>query len=74
MTRAEAVTTRVRSAHGSNYGAAVAAVDFPAYARLHLAGRLPIDRLVDERIPLDGIEAAFDAMRAGAGVRRIVVP
>lgn len=59
---------------GSNYGAAVAAVDFPAYAELHLAGRLPIDRLVDERIPLDAIEEAFDAMRAGAGVRRIVVP
>ncbi len=59
---------------GSNYGAAVAAVDFPAYAALHLAGRLPIDRLIDERIPLDGIEAAFEAMRRGEGVRRIVVP
>lgn len=59
---------------GSNYGAAVAAVDFPAYAALHLAGRLPIERLVDERIDLDGIEGAFEAMRRGEGVRRIVVP
>jgi S-(hydroxymethyl)glutathione dehydrogenase/alcohol dehydrogenase len=59
---------------GSNYGAAVAAVDFPAYAALHLAGRLPIDRLIDERIGLDDIETAFAAMRRGEGVRRIVVP
>lgn len=59
---------------GSNYGAAVAAVDFPAYAALHLGGRLPIDRLVDGHIPLDGIEGAFEAMRRGEGVRRIVVP
>lgn len=59
---------------GSNYGAAVAAVDFPAYAALHLAGRLPIDRLIDGRIGLDDIETAFAAMRRGEGVRRIVVP
>jgi S-(hydroxymethyl)glutathione dehydrogenase/alcohol dehydrogenase len=50
---------------GSNYGFAVASADFPRYASLYLAGRLPIDRLVDERIPLDGIEDAFTAMRRG---------
>jgi Zn-dependent alcohol dehydrogenase len=59
---------------GSNYGAAVAAIDFPRYASQFLAGRLPIDRLIDGRIGLDGIEGAFDAMRRGEGVRSIVVP
>lgn len=59
---------------GSNYGFAVAAVDFPRYASLFLDGRLPIDRLVDERIGLEDIEVAFAAMRRGEGVRRIVVP
>jgi S-(hydroxymethyl)glutathione dehydrogenase/alcohol dehydrogenase len=59
---------------GSNYGAAVAAVDFPRYAALFLDGRLPIDRLVDGHIGLDGIEGAFDAMRRGEGVRSIVAP
>jgi S-(hydroxymethyl)glutathione dehydrogenase/alcohol dehydrogenase len=59
---------------GSNYGFAVAAVDFPRYAALFLAGRLPIDRLIEERIGLGDIEAAFDALRRGAGLRRIVVP
>ena len=61
---------------GSNYGWAVAAVDFPRYAELHLAGRLPIDRLVDRRIALDDaeLESAFERMRAGRGVRTIIVP
>ncbi len=57
---------------GSNYGYAVAAIDFPRYARLHLAGRLPIDRLIDRRITLDGIEDAFARMRRGEGLRSVV--
>jgi S-(hydroxymethyl)glutathione dehydrogenase/alcohol dehydrogenase len=57
---------------GSNYGAAVAAVDFPRYADLFLAGRLPIDRLVSHRIGLDDVEAAFDAMRRGEGLRQVI--
>ena len=48
------------------------AVDFPRYARLHLEGRLPVERLVTDRIGLDGVEAAFDQMRRGEGVRSVV--
>lgn len=59
---------------GSNYGFAVAAVDFPRYAELHLAGRLPIEKLVDARIGLEDVEDAFDRMRRGEGVRRVIVP
>ena len=58
---------------GSNYGFAVPAVDFPRYAALHLAGRLPIDRLIDRRIGLDDVEGAFDRLRAGDGLRQVVV-
>jgi len=57
---------------GSNYGSADPAVDFPRYAALHLAGRLPAERLVTGRTGLDGIEDAFAAMRRGEGVRTIV--
>jgi S-(hydroxymethyl)glutathione dehydrogenase/alcohol dehydrogenase len=57
---------------GSNYGSADPALDFPRYAALHLAGRLPADRLVSARIGLDGLEDAFAAMRRGEGVRTIV--
>jgi S-(hydroxymethyl)glutathione dehydrogenase/alcohol dehydrogenase len=59
---------------GSNYGFAVAATDFPRYAELHLAGRLPVDRLIDARIGLGDVEDAFDRMRRGEGVRRVIVP
>ncbi|HEY7736096.1 MAG TPA: alcohol dehydrogenase catalytic domain-containing protein [Candidatus Limnocylindrales bacterium] len=61
---------------GSNYGWAVAATDFPRYAALHRAGRLPIDALIDDRIPLaaGAIEDAFARMRRGEGVRTVIVP
>jgi S-(hydroxymethyl)glutathione dehydrogenase/alcohol dehydrogenase len=58
---------------GSNYGSAVAAVDFPRYADAYRAGRLPIDRLIDRRLPLDDLEDAFDRLRAGEAARQVVV-
>ena len=58
---------------GSNYGSSVPAVDFPRLAALHLAGRLPIDRLITSRIGLDAVNGAFDDMRARRGGRAVVV-
>jgi S-(hydroxymethyl)glutathione dehydrogenase/alcohol dehydrogenase len=58
---------------GSSYGFAEPAIDFPRYAALHLAGRLPVERLIDRRIGLTGLEAAFDRLRAGEGMRQVVV-
>ena len=58
---------------GSNYGSAVAAIDFPRYAEAFLAGRLPVDRLIDRRLPLDDLEDAFDRLRAGQAARQIVL-
>ncbi len=58
---------------GSNYGSAVAAIDFPRYAEAYLAGRLPIDRLIDRRLRLDELEDAFDRLRAGAAARQVIV-
>ena len=50
----------------------IPAVDFPRYAALHLEGRLPVDRLVTERIGLDDVEPAFERMRRGEGVRSVI--
>jgi S-(hydroxymethyl)glutathione dehydrogenase/alcohol dehydrogenase len=58
---------------GSNYGSAVASIDFPRYAEAYLAGRLPIDRLIDRRLPLADLEDAFDRLRAGQAARQIVM-
>ena len=58
---------------GSNYGSAVAAVDFPRYAEAFLAGRLPVDRLIDRHLALDELEDAFDRLRDGQAARQVVV-
>jgi Zn-dependent alcohol dehydrogenase len=58
---------------GANYGWAAPDVDFPRLARLYLAGRLPVDRLIEERISLDGVNEALDALRRAEGLRRVIV-
>jgi S-(hydroxymethyl)glutathione dehydrogenase/alcohol dehydrogenase len=58
---------------GSNYGSATPAVAFPELARHATAGRLPVGRLVEERIGLDDLPRAFAALRRGEGARRVVV-
>jgi S-(hydroxymethyl)glutathione dehydrogenase / alcohol dehydrogenase len=58
---------------GTNYGFSVPKEDFPYYADLYLQGRLPLDRLIDERIGLHDVNGALDAMRRGEGVRRVIV-
>ncbi len=62
-----------RTLLGCTYGSCRPERDFPRLAELQLAGRLPIDRLVSERIALDDVNRAFDQMRAGDGARRVVV-
>jgi S-(hydroxymethyl)glutathione dehydrogenase/alcohol dehydrogenase len=62
-----------KSIVGSAYGSSVPAVDFPRLAELYLAGRLPIDRLVTDRIVLEDVDAALEAMRRQQRVRSVVV-
>jgi S-(hydroxymethyl)glutathione dehydrogenase/alcohol dehydrogenase len=58
---------------GSNYGSSVPPVDFPLLAALHLAGKLPIDRLITDRIALDEVNGAFDDMRNRRGGRAVIL-
>lgn len=58
---------------GSNYGSADPARTFPELAAGAVAGRLPVGRLVEERIGLADLPRAFEAMRGGQGARRVVV-
>ena len=71
--RASRSSTASRRIIGSNYGSAVAAVDFPQYAQWYLEGKLPIDRLIDRRLPLADLDDAFDRLRAGQAARQVVV-
>ncbi|MGH2408065.1 MAG: zinc-binding dehydrogenase [Candidatus Limnocylindrales bacterium] len=58
---------------GSNYGSSVPAIAFPRLARLHLEGRLPVERLISEHVGLDDVNEALDAMRHGDGARRVIL-
>jgi Zn-dependent alcohol dehydrogenase len=59
---------------GSLYGSANPPVDLPKILGLYLAGRLPLDVLLGEQYPLDGVDAAYRALRAGASGRAVVLP
>jgi S-(hydroxymethyl)glutathione dehydrogenase/alcohol dehydrogenase len=58
---------------GSNYGWSNPAIDFPRLAGLFREGRLPIDRLIEERIGLEDVERALAALERGEGLRRVVI-
>ena len=58
---------------GCNYGSSVPAVDFPRLARLFLAGRLPLEKLVGRRRRLDEADAALDDLRDAVGLRTVLV-
>lgn len=62
-----------RTLSGCVYGNSDPARDLPVLAGHVRAGRLDLGALVTERIALEGIPAAFDAMRAGKGARALVV-
>ncbi len=60
----------VRSSH---YGDCLPQRDFPKLAALYRDGALPLDRLVSERIKLDEVPRAFEAMKAGEVLRSVIV-
>ena len=61
-----------RTIKGSYLGSCVPARDIPRFIGWYRAGRLPVDRLLSERIALDDINAAFDRLAAGDSIRQVV--
>jgi len=57
---------------GSIYGSSRPARDFPALLELYRRGRLPLDRLVSRRLPLDDVEEAFGVLRGGDSLRVVL--
>jgi S-(hydroxymethyl)mycothiol dehydrogenase len=55
------------------YGDCLPERDFPTLIDLYHQGRLPLERFVTERITLDQVENAFDAMHTGDILRSVVV-
>lgn len=59
---------------GSYYGSTRPQTDMPRLLQLYKAGRLPIDRLISRRYPLDQVNEAYDALLAGEVARSVLIP
>lgn len=57
---------------GSIYGSSKPERDFPATLDLYREGRLPLDRLVSHRLPLDEVERGFELMHSGEALRVVL--
>ena len=57
---------------GSIYGSSRPERDFATTLALYRSGRLPLDRLVSHRLPLDEIEQAFELMLDGDALRVVL--
>jgi Zn-dependent alcohol dehydrogenase len=62
-----------RTVKGSYIGSCVPSRDIPRYIGLYLAGKLPIDKLMGERMPLSEINRGFDRLNGGECLRDLIV-
>lgn len=62
-----------RTLKGSYIGSCVPLRDLPRYIALYRQGRLPIDRLMSDRLRLDQINEGFDRLAQGKSVRQVVL-
>jgi S-(hydroxymethyl)glutathione dehydrogenase/alcohol dehydrogenase len=66
------VVTGEKQIRGCFYGSARPARDFPMLLDLYREGRLDLDALVSQTLPLVRINEAFDSMRSGEHLRTII--
>lgn len=57
---------------GSIYGSSRPERDFPKILDLYRRGRLPLDRLISHRLPLEAVEEAFQLMTSGQALRVVL--
>ncbi len=67
------LVTEERTVKGSYIGSCVPARDIPRYIDLYLAGKLPVNQLMGERLKLDDINRGFDRLDAGTSLRDLIV-
>jgi len=58
---------------GCIFGSSIPRVDVPRALSLYRSGRLKLDELVSQRYPLDAVNEALDALRAGTTGRGVLV-
>jgi alcohol dehydrogenase len=70
--RALTIPRMERRVLGSIYGSTKAERDFPYALDLYREGRLPLDRLISHRLPLEEAERGFELMHSGDAVRVVL--
>ena len=63
-----------KSVVGSYMGSCVPVRDIPRFLKMHHAGALPVDKLLDGYVDLDGLNAGFDRLASGGALRQILAP
>lgn len=59
---------------GSYMGSCVPVRDIPRFIELYQRGKLPVDRMVSQRVTLDDLNEGFDRLQAVTTVRQLLVP
>jgi alcohol dehydrogenase len=67
------LTAEERTIKGSYVGSCVPPRDMPRYIDLYRKGRLPVNKLMSDRIKLEQINEGFDKLASGHTVRQIVM-
>ncbi|MDP9968920.1 alcohol dehydrogenase [Variovorax paradoxus] len=62
-----------RTLKGSYIGTCVPSRDIPRYIDLYSQGRLPVNKLLTDRLSLDDINHGFDLLHEGKAIRQVVV-
>ena len=63
-----------KSILGSYMGSCVPVRDVPRFLNLFKQGRLPVEKLIDDKISFDQLNEGFDKLDSGKVVRQILVP
>ena len=71
--QAVSLTAEERTIKGSYVGSSVPSRDIPRMIALYRAGRLPVDRLLSEKIRLDEINEALDRLARGESIRQVIM-
>jgi S-(hydroxymethyl)glutathione dehydrogenase/alcohol dehydrogenase len=62
-----------RSWRGTAFGGTKGRTQLPRFVDRYMAGRIKLDEMVTERLPLAEINRAFDLMHAGAAIRSVIM-
>lgn len=66
------LVAEARTIVGSYLGSAVPERDIPIFVGMWREGRLPLERLISDRVPLEDINSALDRLAGGEALRQII--